>query len=112
MSTDNNVTELSSFVKLNIGGGHCFVYLCGKVNGSLVVGVAVAPVSLPAVTTRCPRPSRIFHGRRNILDKMHQYFTKDIGQCHVCLLHGLGGSGKTQIALKFLDETDSARCIL
>jgi hypothetical protein len=41
---------------------------------------------------------------------MHQYFTKDIGQRHVCLLHGLGGSGKTQIALKFLAETDNARC--
>ncbi|KAJ7260180.1 hypothetical protein C8J57DRAFT_1072445 [Mycena rebaudengoi] len=40
---------------------------------------------------------------------MHQYFAQDIGKRHVCLLHGLGGSGKTQIALKFLDESQSDR---
>ncbi|KAJ7260178.1 hypothetical protein C8J57DRAFT_1514884 [Mycena rebaudengoi] len=57
----------------------------------------------------CPPPSRIFQGRRDILDKMHQYFAQDIGKRHVCLLHGLGGSGKTQIALKFLDESQSDR---
>ncbi|KAJ7228086.1 P-loop containing nucleoside triphosphate hydrolase protein, partial [Mycena rebaudengoi] len=56
-----------------------------------------------------PPPSQIFQGRRDILDKMHQYFSKDIGKRHICLLYGLGGSGKTQIALKFLDESPDAR---
>ncbi|KAJ7245209.1 hypothetical protein C8J57DRAFT_1679730 [Mycena rebaudengoi] len=51
----------------------------------------------------------MFHGRRNILDNMHAYFSQDIGRRHVCLLHGLGGAGKTQICLKFLDETDKSR---
>jgi tRNA A37 threonylcarbamoyladenosine biosynthesis protein TsaE len=52
----------------------------------------------------------MFHGRRNILDKLHAYFSQDIGKRHVSLLHGLGGAGKTQICLKFLDETDKSRC--
>ncbi|KAJ7277302.1 putative kinesin [Mycena rebaudengoi] len=60
-------------------------------------------------TTVCPLPSRIFHGRRDILDKMYQYFAQDIGNRHACLLYGLGGAGKTQIALKFLHEIPSNR---
>ncbi|KAJ7254294.1 P-loop containing nucleoside triphosphate hydrolase protein, partial [Mycena rebaudengoi] len=61
--------------------------------------------------TVCPPPSRIFHGRRDILAKMQDYFAQDIGNKHVCLLYGLGGSGKTQIALQFLHETQSNRFI-
>jgi hypothetical protein len=52
---------------------------------------------------RCPPPSQIFQGRQDILARMDDYFSKDIGKRHVYVLHGLGGSGKTQIALKFLD---------
>ncbi|KAJ7278492.1 hypothetical protein C8J57DRAFT_1577132 [Mycena rebaudengoi] len=63
----------------------------------------------PPVTTRCPPPSRIFRGRKDILEKMHDYFSQDVGIRHVCLLHGLGGSGKTQICLKFLAETNKSR---
>ncbi|KAJ7797096.1 FabD lysophospholipase-like protein [Mycena leptocephala] len=51
----------------------------------------------------CPPPSQIFQGRQDILAKMDEYFSKDIGERHIYVLHGLGGSGKTQIALKFLD---------
>ncbi|KAJ7830374.1 FabD lysophospholipase-like protein [Mycena leptocephala] len=51
----------------------------------------------------CPPPSRIFQGRQDILAKMDEYFSKDIGERHIYVLHGLGGSGKTQIGLKFLD---------
>ncbi|KAJ7243975.1 hypothetical protein C8J57DRAFT_1191507 [Mycena rebaudengoi] len=40
---------------------------------------------------------------------MHLYFAQDIGNRHVSLLHGLGGSGKTQIALKLMHETQSDR---
>ncbi|KAJ6603200.1 hypothetical protein DFH09DRAFT_882243, partial [Mycena vulgaris] len=55
--------------------------------------------------TKCPPPSRIFHGRRNILEKMDQFFTQDLEKQHIYLLHGLGGAGKTQIALKFIEES-------
>ncbi|KAJ7278409.1 hypothetical protein C8J57DRAFT_1465518 [Mycena rebaudengoi] len=63
----------------------------------------------PPVATSCPPPSRIFHGRKKILQKMHEYLAQGVGKRHVCLLYGLGGAGKTQICLKFLDETDKSR---
>ncbi|KAJ6545984.1 P-loop containing nucleoside triphosphate hydrolase protein, partial [Mycena vulgaris] len=57
--------------------------------------------------TKCPPPSRIFHGRQNILDKIHQFFTQNLNNQHIFLLYGLGGAGKTQIALKFIEESSS-----
>ncbi|KAJ7439103.1 hypothetical protein FB451DRAFT_1192313 [Mycena latifolia] len=61
----------------------------------------------PPVNT-CPPPTRIFHGRRRILDEMNHYFTQDKqGNQDIFLLHGLGGAGKTQIALKFIQESAS-----
>ncbi|KAJ7077783.1 P-loop containing nucleoside triphosphate hydrolase protein, partial [Mycena epipterygia] len=58
-------------------------------------------------TNNCPSPSRIFEGRRAILDGMHQYFFQATGKQHIYLLYGLGGAGKTQIALKFIKESSS-----
>ncbi|KAJ7765218.1 P-loop containing nucleoside triphosphate hydrolase protein, partial [Mycena metata] len=53
-----------------------------------------------------PPPSRIFCGRQEILEKM-QHFFFDSGIQHIYVLHGLGGAGKTQIALKFIKESSS-----
>ncbi|KAJ7433714.1 hypothetical protein B0H11DRAFT_752715 [Mycena galericulata] len=64
----------------------------------------IQSVPLPTI---CASPSNIFHGRRDVLDDMHGYFSQDVGKRHMCLLYGLGGSGKTQIALKFIEESDS-----
>ncbi|KAJ7884297.1 hypothetical protein B0H14DRAFT_3105884 [Mycena olivaceomarginata] len=36
---------------------------------------------------------------------MCQSFAKDTGKQHIYVLHGLGGAGKTQIALKFIEES-------
>ncbi|KAJ6466645.1 P-loop containing nucleoside triphosphate hydrolase protein [Mycena vulgaris] len=36
---------------------------------------------------------------------MHKYFTEDVGKQHIFLLHGLGGAGKTQIGLKFVESS-------
>ncbi|KAJ7615525.1 hypothetical protein FB45DRAFT_1064418 [Roridomyces roridus] len=58
-------------------------------------------------TNSCPPPSRIFHGRQGILDKMYDYFSEDTPRQRVFLLHGLGGAGKTQIALTFIEEESS-----
>ncbi|KAJ7484211.1 hypothetical protein FB451DRAFT_1083573 [Mycena latifolia] len=55
----------------------------------------------------CPPPTRIFHGRHIILQKMHKYFSQDVGEQGIFLLHGLGGAGKTQTALKFIKESAS-----
>jgi hypothetical protein len=53
----------------------------------------------------CPPPSRIFQGRQTILDKMNWFFAQDIGKQHIYVLHGLGGAGKTQIGLKFVNNS-------
>ncbi|KAJ7891167.1 P-loop containing nucleoside triphosphate hydrolase protein [Mycena leptocephala] len=62
---------------------------------------------VPQPIKNCPPPTRIFHGRRTILDNMHQYFMHNMGNQRIFLLYGLGGAGKTQIALKFIQESAS-----
>ncbi|KAJ7315288.1 hypothetical protein DFH08DRAFT_790251 [Mycena albidolilacea] len=70
---------------------------------------AFQPSNIQASQTinHCPPPSRIFQGRRDILDKMHYFFTSDVGIQHIYVLYGLGGAGKTQITLKFINESSS-----
>ncbi|EKM82275.1 hypothetical protein AGABI1DRAFT_124759 [Agaricus bisporus var. burnettii JB137-S8] len=53
----------------------------------------------------CPPPVEFFKGREEILDKMRKYFELGGDSRRVFVLHGLGGSGKTQIALKFVKES-------
>jgi signal recognition particle GTPase len=53
----------------------------------------------------CPAPSRIFHGRLAILDKIHEFFNQDIQKQHIYVLYGLGGAGKTQTTLKFISDS-------
>ncbi|KAJ7931934.1 P-loop containing nucleoside triphosphate hydrolase protein, partial [Mycena leptocephala] len=60
-------------------------------------------------TNNCPLPSRIFHGRQAILDKMLEFFNQEIGKQHIYVLHGLGGAGKTQIGLKFINDSSLFR---
>jgi hypothetical protein len=57
------------------------------------------------VLKTCPFPTRVFTGRRNVIDQMHAYFSSNIGMCHVFVLYGLGGAGKSQIAYKFIEES-------
>jgi Cdc6-like AAA superfamily ATPase len=72
----------------------------------------VSEITQSKALVRCPPPSQIFQGRQDILEKMDACFSNDTGERHVYVLHGLGGSGKTQIALKFLDMTNkqNPRC--
>ncbi|KAF8134735.1 P-loop containing nucleoside triphosphate hydrolase protein, partial [Mycena galopus ATCC 62051] len=53
----------------------------------------------------CPPSSRVFYGRQPILNQMRSYFMQTTEkQQHIFLLHGLGGAGKTQIGLKFIQD--------
>ncbi|KAJ7876243.1 hypothetical protein B0H13DRAFT_2201073 [Mycena leptocephala] len=62
----------------------------------------------PSTINNCPLPTRIFRGRQHILDTMSQYFSDNMRKKQgIFLLHGLGGAGKTQIALKFIEEAAS-----
>ncbi|KAJ7722954.1 P-loop containing nucleoside triphosphate hydrolase protein, partial [Mycena metata] len=54
----------------------------------------------------------IFQGREAILDKMHQFFNADSGHQHIYVLYGLGGAGKTQIALKFIEQSSFSDAFL
>ncbi|KAJ7607744.1 hypothetical protein FB45DRAFT_394216 [Roridomyces roridus] len=60
---------------------------------------------------RCTPASQIFQGRQEILEKMQTYFSQEPKKRRIFVLHGLGGSGKTQVALKFLESTnDLTKC--
>jgi hypothetical protein len=55
-----------------------------------------------------PHPSDLFTGREDYLEKLRQYFILKLDQTHPIqkfLLYGLGGTGKTQICLKFAEES-------
>ena len=59
-----------------------------------------------------PLPSDIFTGRTDILERMRQCFSSTTSVSatpsrRVFVLHGLGGSGKTQLALKFLELSNT-----
>ncbi|KAJ6511153.1 hypothetical protein C8R45DRAFT_1162667 [Mycena sanguinolenta] len=75
--------------------------------GSVLNAVHTSPAVVQAsqAINHCPPPSKIFHGRAAILESMHQFFTQDTGKQQIYVLYGLGGAGKTQIALKFIEES-------
>ncbi|KAF8596373.1 FabD/lysophospholipase-like protein [Ceratobasidium sp. AG-I] len=52
---------------------------------------------------RYPPPSQTFTGREDVLNQMDSYFSKGaLLERRLFVLHGLGGAGKTQLALKFV----------
>ena len=55
-----------------------------------------------------PNSSPLFTGRKDILDKLGNIFVhcdnSRLVSRHSCLLWGMGGIGKTQICLKFIEE--------
>ena len=57
----------------------------------------------------CPAPSRHFTGREQELQQMADYFDNGKREQHIFVLHGLGGGGKTQTALKFIDRCQCDR---
>ncbi len=68
-------------------------------------------IPAPALTTLTPipPPSIVFTGREDVLSKMEHHFSPSTisvhsKQQHIYVLYGLGGAGKTQIALKFIQQ--------
>src|ERR1700722_14227538 len=78
--------------------------LKGRHDSALDTSFPNTTSSTRAGSKRCPPPSRVFTGRRDILSQMHTYFSTNLGKRHVFVLHGLGGAGKSQIAFKFVEE--------
>jgi hypothetical protein len=79
-------------------------------------GSAGPPANMKPVLKSCPAPTGVFTGRQDVLSQMHAYFSSNIGMCHVFVLYGLGGAGKSQIAYKFVDmctrDTETKRCVM
>ena len=63
-------------------------------------------INIPVV--QMPNSSPFFTGRQDVLDKLEMIFTHQVTNRRMsrrsCLLWGMGGIGKTQICLKFLEE--------
>ena len=61
-----------------------------------------------------PNPSNRFTGRTEVITKLKRHFLNTAGSAQMrklFLLHGMGGIGKTQICLKFVEEM-SDWCVL
>ena len=61
-----------------------------------------------AVIPLVPNPSTRFTGRMEIIAKLKEHFSANPNDSFqrrkYFLLHGMGGIGKTQICLKFIEE--------
>jgi len=54
-----------------------------------------------------PNPSNRFTGRTEVITKLKKHFSNtnnSVQKRKIFLLHGMGGIGKTQICLKFVEE--------
>ncbi|KAJ7105253.1 acyl transferase/acyl hydrolase/lysophospholipase [Mycena epipterygia] len=69
----------------------------------IILNPAVPVSESPVYLRVCPPATFRFTGRQNILQKMTEYFNRDVGRRHIFLLYGLGGAGKSQIAFKFVE---------
>ncbi|KAJ6450917.1 hypothetical protein C8R45DRAFT_916716 [Mycena sanguinolenta] len=77
-----------------------------EIKAALATGTSSnVPVMKGQPINNCPLSSRIFQGRQAILDKMGVFFNPGTKKQHIYVLHGLGGAGKTQIALKFIEDS-------
>ncbi|KAG8706311.1 hypothetical protein FRC09_002476 [Ceratobasidium sp. 395] len=54
---------------------------------------------------RCPAPSAAFTGCERQISQVVNCLLSRTNERRVCVVHGLGGSGKTQIALKSVEQT-------
>ncbi|QRV95656.1 kinesin light chain [Ceratobasidium sp. AG-Ba] len=117
--------EVGEWEKLEQVTANAQAYLRGlKVSKSVDVAVAaikarkaavnncridgVIQTSVPDQTIgykACPAPTPVFTGRRDTIDRIIACISKGNTQRCVFVLYGLGGSGKTQLALKTVQQT-------
>ena len=84
------------------------VTLGNSTHGQNILPANTGGVQMNIVVTQKPNSSPIFTGRRNLLEKLekifiHQATNRSMSRCS-CLLWGMGGIGRTQICLKFIEE--------
>jgi hypothetical protein len=78
--------------------------------------IGVAPRSREAtVVNNLPTVTTLFKGRQGILEKLDAYFyprASGVYRRYEFLLYGMGGGGKSQIALKFAEHCEQRWVIL
>ncbi|KAH8834483.1 hypothetical protein DL96DRAFT_1810742 [Flagelloscypha sp. PMI_526] len=55
----------------------------------------------------CPPPTQYFTGRRAALGELSGHFNSGAEECHIAVLYGIGGGGKSQLGLKFIQQNRS-----
>ncbi|KAJ7434423.1 FabD lysophospholipase-like protein, partial [Mycena latifolia] len=79
-----------------------------KLTGTVeVILNPVVPMSDSPAYLKVVHPRVSIHWKRGYSPTITEYFNTSIGQQHIFLLHGLGGSGKSQIAFKFVQRSTS-----
>jgi hypothetical protein len=86
----------------------------GQINQTSGAGATQSPMYITSSLVQpnlshklMPLSSRIFTGRKDCLDQLEQYFGRELDQPQRrkhFLLYGLGGTGKSQICLKFVER--------
>ena len=116
--TQNLLVTGGTFVSLS--GGLCvnnFTIIVHRSRPRTILSIIYIVYNLPADTGEMqtkirvphkPNSSPLFTGRKDILDKLGNIFVHCANSRLVsrrsCLLWGMGGIGKTQISLKFIEE--------
>ncbi|KAG8720189.1 hypothetical protein FRC09_009986 [Ceratobasidium sp. 395] len=78
----------------------------GVLLGVGIAGTARQPTVQQATgVRRCPAPSPAFTGCERQISQVVNCLLSRTNERRVCVVHGLGGSGKTQIALKVVERT-------
>ncbi|KAG8793480.1 hypothetical protein FRC12_002621 [Ceratobasidium sp. 428] len=78
----------------------------GAIRGASISGkVQQLQVTQMTGVMRCPAPSPAFTGFERHLSQVRDCLLSPANERRVCVVHGLGGSGKTQIALKVVEQT-------
>ncbi|CAE6523258.1 unnamed protein product [Rhizoctonia solani] len=69
--------------------------------------IQVTPISIsvPSTVRRCPAPTPIFTGCELKICRIESCIAGGVTGRKVCIVHGLGGAGKTQIVLKAVERT-------
>ncbi|KAH8806701.1 hypothetical protein DL96DRAFT_611436 [Flagelloscypha sp. PMI_526] len=71
-----------------------------------ISGIVVSIAKIPH-RKFCPLPSQYFTGRRSELNTLDEYFSsnRDSTSCHVGVLYGIGGGGKSQMGFEFIKRS-------
>ncbi|KAL5641354.1 hypothetical protein ACGC1H_001737 [Rhizoctonia solani] len=62
-------------------------------------------VRRPPRLRKCPAPTPVYTGRKDEAKQVIGCLLANGDECPICVIYGLGGSGKTQLALKVVEQT-------